>query len=76
MTLTDCVLAAGFLAVIWALCWFQLAIAEALQGKRILPVPMGGGFDVRSTDVNGFLQMYGLGALGGAAKAPAKAAGR
>jgi len=54
----------------------KLAIAEALQGKRILPVPMGGGFDVRSTDVNGFLQMYGLGALGGAAKAPAKAAGR
>lgn len=35
MTFTDCVLAGGFLGVIWALCWFQLAIAEARAERRI-----------------------------------------
>lgn len=56
----------------------KLAIAEALQGKKIVLVPMGGGFDVRTTDVNEFLKMYGMGALGGAAgtRPPEKAAGR
>ncbi len=42
----------------------KLAIAEALQGKKIVLVPMGGGFDVRSTDINDLLKMYGANALG------------
>lgn len=56
----------------------KLAIAEALKGKKIVLVPMGGGFDVRSTDINELLKMYGMGALGGAAgtRPPERAAGR
>jgi regulator of protease activity HflC (stomatin/prohibitin superfamily) len=43
----------------------KLAIAEALSGKRIVMVPSSGnGLDVRQTDVNEFLQMYGLNKLG------------
>lgn len=39
----------------------KLKIAEALTGKRILSLPMGDqGLDVRSTDVNGLLQLYGI----------------
>lgn len=39
----------------------KLAIAEALGGKRIIVLPMGGGgLDVRSTDVNSLLELYGL----------------
>ena len=39
----------------------RMAIAEALQGKRIVLLPMGGGgFDVRSTNINSLLEMYGL----------------
>lgn len=39
----------------------ELAIAEALAGKRIIILPMGaGGLDVRSTDVNSLLELYGL----------------
>ena len=39
----------------------KLAIAEALTNKRIMMLPMGnGGLDVRSTDINALLQLYGL----------------
>lgn len=52
----------------------KLAIAEALQGKKIVLVPMGDGFDVRSTDINDLLKMYGVNALGNPAqnRAPEK----
>ncbi len=51
----------------------KLAITEALAGKKILLVPMGEGFDVRSTNINALLDMYGLTALGQDAQAPGKA---
>ena len=39
----------------------KLEIADALKGKRIIMLPMGGGgLDVRSTDVNALLQLYGI----------------
>ncbi len=38
----------------------KLAIAQSLQGKRILFLPAGSGMDVRSTDMNALLQSYGL----------------
>jgi ParB-like chromosome segregation protein Spo0J len=42
----------------------KLRIAEALQGKRILLLPGGqAGMDLRTTDVNGLLQMLGLRSL-------------
>ena len=42
----------------------KLAIADALKDKKILMVPMGGGgIDVRSTDINDFLGLYGVKAL-------------
>jgi regulator of protease activity HflC (stomatin/prohibitin superfamily) len=42
----------------------KLRIAEALQGKRILLLPGGqAGLDLRTTDVNGLLQMLGLRSL-------------
>lgn len=42
----------------------KLAIADALKGKKIFLLPMGqGGLDVRSTDVNALLDLYGLQAL-------------
>ncbi len=52
----------------------KLAVAEALQGKKIVLVPMGEGFDVRSTNINELLKMYGMGALGnsGDVKPPQK----
>ncbi|MCX5757157.1 MAG: SPFH domain-containing protein, partial [Candidatus Hydrogenedentes bacterium] len=37
----------------------KLAIAKALAGKRIVQIPMGGGFDVRSTNINSLLELYG-----------------
>lgn len=48
----------------------KLAIAEALQGKRIVMLPMGGGgndggLDLRTTDVNALLDLYGIKALAG-----------
>jgi len=53
----------------------SLAIAEALQGKRIVMLPEG-GFDIRSTNVNELLQLYGLKAMGDDAQAtPQPAAG-
>jgi len=42
----------------------KLTIAEAMQGKKIVLVPMGEGFDVRSTNINDLLKMYGINALG------------
>lgn len=39
----------------------KMAIAESLKGKRIVVLPMGGGgLDVRSTDVNSLLELYGI----------------
>jgi regulator of protease activity HflC (stomatin/prohibitin superfamily) len=48
----------------------KLAIAEALSGKKIMLVPMGEGFDVRSTNINGLLDMYGIKSLARDAQAP------
>lgn len=43
----------------------KLAIAEALANKRIIMLPTGGGgLDVRSTDINSLLQLYGIQSLG------------
>ncbi|HPO12679.1 MAG TPA: SPFH domain-containing protein [Candidatus Hydrogenedentes bacterium] len=50
----------------------KLAIAQAMQGKKIMLVPMGEGFDVRSTNINDLLKMYGVNALGAPANASAK----
>lgn len=51
----------------------KLAIAKALAGKRIVLIPMGGGFDVRSTNINSFLELYGAKAAAQEAPpAPAK----
>ena len=42
----------------------KLQIAEALKGKRILLLPIaGGGLDLRTTDVNRLLEVYGLKSL-------------
>ena len=39
----------------------KLEIAESLMNKRIIMLPMGGGgLDVRSTDVNALLDLYGI----------------
>jgi regulator of protease activity HflC (stomatin/prohibitin superfamily) len=39
----------------------KLALAEALSDKRIIMIPMGGGgLDVRSTNINELLQLYGI----------------
>ena len=38
-----------------------MKIAEALRGKRIVMLPMGGGgLDVRATDINSLLELYGI----------------
>jgi regulator of protease activity HflC (stomatin/prohibitin superfamily) len=52
----------------------KLEIADALNGKRIIMLPMGGGgMDLRTTDINGLLQLYGLKSLSGTAQpAPAE----
>ncbi len=51
----------------------KLQLAEALKGKRILLLPIaGGGLDIRTTDVNRLLEIYGLKALQGQ-KAPTTA---
>ncbi len=41
----------------------KLQVAEALQGKRIVFVPAGGGMDLRTTDMNDLLEVYGLQAV-------------
>jgi len=39
----------------------KLQIAEALKKKRIVMLPFGGsGLDVRSTDINALLELYGI----------------
>ncbi len=39
----------------------RLEIADALKGKRVVMLPVGGdGLDVRSTDINGLLDLYGI----------------
>lgn len=39
----------------------KLEIADALIGKRIVLLPIGGGgMDVRSTDINSLLELYGI----------------
>jgi regulator of protease activity HflC (stomatin/prohibitin superfamily) len=49
----------------------KLKLAEALEGKRILLLPLsGGGFDVKTTDVNKLLEMYGAKSIGRAAGEP------
>ncbi len=52
----------------------KLEIAEALKNKRIILLPIGGGFDVRSTDINSLLQLYGIQKVAqpSAARAPAR----
>jgi regulator of protease activity HflC (stomatin/prohibitin superfamily) len=43
----------------------KLKLAEALQGKKIILLPLsGGGIDLRSTDINKLLELYGLKSLG------------
>lgn len=39
----------------------KMAIAESLMNKRIVMLPIGGGgLDIRSTDINSLLELYGL----------------
>ncbi|HOE67962.1 MAG TPA: SPFH domain-containing protein [Candidatus Hydrogenedentes bacterium] len=55
----------------------KLQIAQALQGKKLMLLPMGSGLDVRSTDINGLLSLYGIKKIGESAPAsptPAPAA--
>lgn len=43
----------------------KLQIAESLKGKKIIMLPIGGGgLDVRSTDINSLLELYGLQSIG------------
>jgi len=43
----------------------KLRIAEALKGKRIVLLPLSeGGMNLKTTDVNGLLELYGVRALG------------
>jgi regulator of protease activity HflC (stomatin/prohibitin superfamily) len=42
----------------------KLKIAESLKGKKIIMLPIGGGgIDLRTTDINSLLQMYGIQAI-------------
>jgi regulator of protease activity HflC (stomatin/prohibitin superfamily) len=41
----------------------KLAVADALQGKRIVFLPASGGMDLRTTDMNDLLEVYGLRAV-------------
>ena len=41
----------------------KLAVAEALLGKKILFVPAGSGVDMRTTDMNSLLELYGAKSL-------------
>ncbi len=43
----------------------KLEVAEALQGKSIVFLPSGSGMDLRTTDVNDLLQLYGVRAVAG-----------
>ena len=41
----------------------KLKIAEALKGKKIVFIPAGSGMDLRNTDVNQLLEVYGAKSL-------------
>ncbi|MBN2798594.1 MAG: prohibitin family protein [Deltaproteobacteria bacterium] len=43
----------------------KLKVAEALKGKKIVFLPAGGGMDLRTTDVNDLLSVYGVKAASG-----------
>ncbi|NIA13920.1 MAG: prohibitin family protein [Nitrospiraceae bacterium] len=50
----------------------KLQIAEALADKRIIMIPIGGaGIDLRTTDINDMLKLYGLKSLAGSTAQPA-----
>ncbi|MCF6180214.1 MAG: prohibitin family protein, partial [Geopsychrobacter sp.] len=47
----------------------KLRIAEALQGKRIILLPLsGGGMNLKTTNINDLIDVMGVQALGGAPK--------
>jgi rhamnose utilization protein RhaD (predicted bifunctional aldolase and dehydrogenase) len=42
----------------------KLKLAEALEGKKIILLPIsGGGMDIKTTDINKLLELYGLKSL-------------
>jgi regulator of protease activity HflC (stomatin/prohibitin superfamily) len=41
----------------------KLAVADALRGKSIVFLPSGGGVDLRTTNMNDLLQLYGVQAV-------------
>ncbi len=42
----------------------KLKIAEALQGKKIILIPISeGGINLKTTDINDLLKIYGMKAL-------------
>jgi regulator of protease activity HflC (stomatin/prohibitin superfamily) len=41
----------------------KLKVAEALRGKKIIFIPAGSGMDLRNTDVNDLLKIYGAKSL-------------
>ncbi|TNE85468.1 MAG: prohibitin family protein [Deltaproteobacteria bacterium] len=41
----------------------KLKVAEALKGKKIIFIPAGSGMDLRNTDVNELLEVYGAKSL-------------
>ncbi len=44
----------------------KLKLAEALEGKKIVLLPLaGGGMDIKTTNINRILETYGLQSLGG-----------
>ncbi len=49
----------------------KLEVAKALAGKRIIMLPMGGGLDLRTTDINHLLELYGVKSLASPAPRPA-----
>jgi regulator of protease activity HflC (stomatin/prohibitin superfamily) len=55
----------------------KLKIAEALQGKKILLLPVSeGGVNLKTTDINDLLKVYGVKSLSsGASKVPTQPAG-
>lgn len=43
----------------------KLKIAESLKGKKIIMLPIGGGgLDLRTTDINSLLELYGIQSIG------------
>lgn len=56
--MNDAMLSAGSEALV------KLRIAEALQGKRIILLPMSGGMNLKTTDINRLIEMMGIKSLG------------